>query len=60
MATTPPFALRARTTREPEPYLTLLVVIHRAIRQDLRRLEACLAEMADGGAPPAQARAIGR
>jgi len=60
MATTPPFALKTRTTREPEPDLTLLVMIHRAIRQDLRRLDAYLAEIADCGAPPAQARAIGR
>lgn len=60
MATTPPFALRSRTTQEPESDLTLLVVIHRAIRQDLRRLAACLAEIAGRGAPPSQARAIGR
>ena len=36
------------------------MVIHRAIRQDLRRLAACLAEIAGRGAPPSQARAIGR
>jgi len=60
MATTPPFALRSRTTQEPEPDLTFLVVTHRAIRQDLRRLAVCLAEIAGRGAPPAQARAIGR
>jgi iron-sulfur cluster repair protein YtfE (RIC family) len=37
-----------------------MVVVHRAIRQDLRRLAACLAEIAGRGAPPSQARAIGR
>jgi hemerythrin-like domain-containing protein len=36
------------------------MVVHRAIRQDLRRLAACLAEIADRGALPSQARAIGR
>ena len=34
-----------------------MVVIHRAIRQDLRRLAACLAGL-DEGTPPAQAAAI--
>lgn len=37
-----------------------MVVIHRAIRQDLRRLAACLGETAALGAPPSQARAIRR
>jgi iron-sulfur cluster repair protein YtfE (RIC family) len=37
-----------------------MVVAHRAIRQDLRRLAACLAQIAGRGAPPSQARAIGR
>jgi putative ABC transport system ATP-binding protein len=37
-----------------------MVVVHRAIRQDLRRLAACLAEIAGRGAPPPQAPAIGR
>ena len=37
-----------------------MVVVHRAIRQDLRRLAACLAEIAGRGARPSQARAIGR
>src|SRR5262249_156201 len=60
VTTTPLFAFRTRTTREPEPDLTLLVVTHRAIRQDLRRLEARLAEIAGRGAPPSRARAIGR
>jgi hypothetical protein len=41
MTTAPPFVLRARTAGEPEPDLTSIVVIHRAIRQDLRRLAAC-------------------
>jgi hemerythrin-like domain-containing protein len=37
-----------------------MVVIHRAIRQDLRRLAACLSETAVRSAPSSQARAIGR
>jgi iron-sulfur cluster repair protein YtfE (RIC family) len=60
VTSTPPFAPRARTTQEPEPDLTSIVVIHRAIRQDLRRLTACLAEIPRRGAPPSQAHAIGR
>jgi hypothetical protein len=38
MTSAPPFPLRARARHEPEPDLTPIVVIHRAIRQDLRRL----------------------
>ena len=49
-----------KTAAQPEPDLTSMVVVHRAIRQDLRRLAACLAEIAGRGAPPSQARAIGR
>jgi iron-sulfur cluster repair protein YtfE (RIC family) len=37
-----------------------MMVVHRAVRQDLRRLAACLAQIAGPGAPPSQARAIGR
>ncbi len=37
-----------------------MVVVHRAIRQDLRRVAASLAGIAGHGAPPSQARAIGR
>jgi iron-sulfur cluster repair protein YtfE (RIC family) len=37
-----------------------MVVVHRAIRQDLRRLAASLAEIAGHGAPPSQVRAIAR
>jgi iron-sulfur cluster repair protein YtfE (RIC family) len=37
-----------------------MMVIHRAIRQDLRRLAASVAGIAGHGAPPSQARAIGR
>jgi iron-sulfur cluster repair protein YtfE (RIC family) len=37
-----------------------MLVVHRAIREDLRRLAACLAEIAGRGVPPSQARAIGR
>ena len=60
MTSTPSFAFRTRTAQEPEPDLTLLVVIHRAIRQDLQRLTARLAEIADRGPSPSQARAISR
>ncbi len=37
-----------------------MVVIHRATRQDLRRLIACLGETAAGAVPPARAGAICR
>ncbi len=60
MTSTPPFPLRVKTAAEPEPDLTSVVVVHRAIRQDLRRLAACLAQIAGRGVPPSQARAIGR
>lgn len=64
MATTPAFVLRARTSSEPEPDLTPTVVIHRALREDLRRLTDCLDDLgADCGgsaAPPGRIIAIGR
>jgi iron-sulfur cluster repair protein YtfE (RIC family) len=60
VTSTPPFAPRTRTAQEPEPDLTSIVVIHRAIRHDLRRLAACLAEIPDRGAPSSQAHAIRR
>ena len=60
MTTAPSFALRARTTEEPEPDLTSIVVIHRAIRQDLRRLAACLGQIASSGTPGSRPRAICR
>ena len=60
MSTTPPFALRTRTTQEPEPDLTSIVVVHRAIRQDLARLAACLGEVAAQDWPRSQVRAIRR
>lgn len=60
MTTAPPFALRTRTAQEPEPDLTAIVVIHRAIRQDLRRLTACLGQIAARGAPPRRSRALCR
>jgi hypothetical protein len=56
MASTP--ALRPRTSRDPEPDLTSLVVTHRAIRQDLGRLAGGLAAI--GELEPAQARALCR
>ena len=60
VTTAPPFALRTRTAQEPEPDLTAIVVIHRAIRQDLHRLAACLGEIAARGAPPKRSRALCR
>jgi iron-sulfur cluster repair protein YtfE (RIC family) len=60
VSTTPPFALRTRTAREPQPDLTPIVVVHRAIRQDLARLVACLGEVAARDWPPSRARAIRR
>jgi len=58
--TIPPIALRARTTAEPEPDLTHLVLIHQAIRGDLWRLTASLDSIAGRGVAPTQARAICR
>jgi putative ABC transport system ATP-binding protein len=60
MTTAPPFALRARAVGEPEPDLTSIVVIHRAIRQDLRRLAACVGQIAVHSAPRSQSHAISR
>jgi hemerythrin-like domain-containing protein len=57
MTSTP--TLRPRTSREPEPDLTSLVVTHRAIRQDLGRLAGGLAAIG-WDVPPAQARAVCR
>jgi hemerythrin-like domain-containing protein len=54
MTSTP--TLRPRSTQEPEPDLTSLVVTHRAIRQDLRRLADGLA--AAGELEPGRARAV--
>jgi Hemerythrin HHE cation binding domain len=60
MRTTRPIALRARPPGSPEPDLTFVSVAHRAMRQDLARLAACLGQGADRDAKPAQARAICR
>ena len=60
MRTTRPIALRARPPGSPEPDLTFVAAAHRAIRQDLGRLAACLGQVADRGAKPARARAIYR
>jgi hypothetical protein len=57
MSSTPP-SLRPRTSRDPEPDLTSLVVLHRAIRQDLGRLADGLAGI--GELEPGQARALCR
>lgn len=58
MRTGQPFPLRARTTEEPEPDLVSMVVTHRAIRQDVRRLETCLRTAAHDGWTPSRADAI--
>ena len=60
MTTAPPFVLRTRTAEEAEPDLTSIVVIHRAIRQDLQRLAACLGQIAASGAPRSRSHAIWR
>ncbi|MGH3300835.1 MAG: hemerythrin domain-containing protein [Streptosporangiaceae bacterium] len=60
MTTRRPFIRGTRATREPEPELAGIVVIHRAMRQDLQRLASCLAEIASIGAPCVQSRAISR
>jgi hemerythrin-like domain-containing protein len=60
MTTALPFALRARTAEEPEPDLTSILVIHRAIRQDLRRLAACLGQITAPDAPRSRSHAIWR
>jgi len=67
MATTPAFALRARTAGEPEPDLTSTVVIHRAMRGDLQRIAACLNDpgvqqsgAGASGVPPGRMAAVGR
>jgi Hemerythrin HHE cation binding domain len=49
-------AARARTAGEPEPDLTGLVLVHRAIGADLRRLTASIDELATSGAVPAPTR----
>lgn len=62
MTTTPPAWLRARASGDPEPDLTSYVVTHRAIREDLDRLTARLAELAAGHAqvPPTGAHPTGQ
>jgi iron-sulfur cluster repair protein YtfE (RIC family) len=58
VTTRPPFVRSTRAAREPD--LTGIVVIYRAMRQDLQRLAARLAEITGQGAPCLQSRAIGR
>lgn len=53
------FPLSARTAADPEPDLVSLVVIHRAIRQDLWRLDVALSGLGDD-VWPAQAAGIRR
>ena len=60
MPGTPPFALTARAPADPEPDLTPIVVMHRAIRQDLARLTGRLGQITGHGMPAAQADAICR
>jgi hypothetical protein len=49
-------ALKARNAGDPQADLTSMVLVHRAIRDDLRRLATCLEEIADRGAPPSRVR----
>ncbi len=58
MSSTP--SLKPRTSHDPAPDLTSLVVTHRAIRQDLSRLAATLAAIGQRGLEPGQARAVCR
>jgi hypothetical protein len=60
MASTSPAGRAARDPREPEPDVTSLLVIHRAIRQDLARLSATLARSAATPLKSAQRRALRR
>jgi hemerythrin-like domain-containing protein len=60
MRTTPPLVLRARTAAEPEPDPTPILVTHRAILRDLRRLADCLGALAGNPVPPDRASAIRR
>jgi Hemerythrin HHE cation binding domain len=56
MADTPKLMLTARSADEPEPDLTLTVVIHRAIRADLARLAGVLDVTCERGLEPGRAR----
>jgi hypothetical protein len=58
MTNVPPFALAARGPADPEPDLTSLLVTHRAIRQDLARVAAALAQSAGEGAATARRSAL--
>jgi hypothetical protein len=58
MTSTP--TLRPRTARDPEPDLTSLVVIHRAICEDLARLAVRLAAITEGDVEPGRALAVCR
>lgn len=58
MRSTEPPVLTARTPGEPEPDLTSLVLTHRAIKQDLGRLAATVAELAQSGSAPGREHAI--
>jgi hypothetical protein len=60
MRTSRQFPLRTRTAAEPEPDLVPVVVIHRAIREDVRRLDACLRAAARDGPASSRADAIRR
>jgi iron-sulfur cluster repair protein YtfE (RIC family) len=53
-------ALKARNAGDPQADLTSMVLVHRAIRDDLRRLATCLEEITDRRAPPSRVRALGR
>lgn len=52
--------LGRRTTGEPEPDLTSLILTHRAISQDIGRLAAGLDQLASAGPAPGQVQAVRR
>jgi hemerythrin-like domain-containing protein len=61
MTTTPRLTLTARSTGDPEPGLTSMVVTHRAMRQDLARLTALLGRLAGDADPqPRRTQAVCR
>lgn len=56
MPARPPFPLTARPPANPEPDLCPLLVTHRAIRQDLRRLAARFGQLTAAGGSTAASR----
>jgi hemerythrin-like domain-containing protein len=60
MPARPPFRLTARAPADPEPDLCLLLVTHRAIREDLLRLAARLDQFTAASRESAAGTAVGR